>query len=95
VTIDPRLADLLGELFGIPEEDLRPGADLETDLQLDSLAVVELQVALEDATGVRMGGEEDIDLRTLGDLQALVERGLVRAEPAIPTLNLREEEAWG
>ncbi len=90
--MDPRLADLLEDLFGIPERDLRPGADLETDLQLDSLAVVELQVALEDVTGVRMGVDGDVDLRTLGDLQAAVERALARGEPAIPTLNLREGE---
>jgi acyl carrier protein len=92
VTIHPCLADVLSDVFGIPEEDLRPDADLETDLQLDSLAIVELQMALEDATGVCVNVDEDIDLRTLGDLEIVVSRALEKREEAIPMLRLIEGE---
>lgn len=89
MAIHPRLADALGDLFGIPVSELHPDADLEADLQLDSLAIVELQYVLEEATGVHMGNEE-AQLRTLGDLQAAVEAALRRGEPAIPVLELTE-----
>ncbi|MGH8907503.1 MAG: acyl carrier protein [Egibacteraceae bacterium] len=88
--IHPCLADVLTDVFGIPEEDLRPDADLETDLQLDSLAIVELQVALEDTTGIRMSVGDSVDLRTLGDLDLAVARSLEKREEAIPRLRLIE-----
>lgn len=88
--IHPYLAEVLTDVFGIPEEDLRPEADLEADLQLDSLAIVELQVALEDTTGVRMSVDDDLELRTLGDLQTAVSRSLEKSEEAIPRLRLIE-----
>lgn len=90
MTIHPCLADALGDLFGIPASELRPDADLEADLQLDSLAVVELQYVLEERTGVHMGTGEEAQLRTVGDLQAAVEAALRRSEPAIPVLELTE-----
>ncbi|MGH8899389.1 MAG: acyl carrier protein [Egibacteraceae bacterium] len=78
-TIHPRLVAALEDLFAIPAADLRPDADLEADPQLDSLAIVELQYALEEATGVHMGADE-AELHTLGDLRASVEAALRRGE---------------
>jgi acyl carrier protein len=89
--IHPRLAAALEELFGIPAEDLRPEAELEGDLQLDSLAIVELQVVLEEAFEVRITAEDPAALQTLADLQRELDAALERAEPAMPTLRLTEE----
>lgn len=72
MTLDPRLAAVLGDLFGLPADALHPDAELEGELQLDSLSVVELQVALEDAYGVELAGQDELLLRTLGDLQRLL-----------------------
>lgn len=88
--IHPSLAEALRGIFSIGDEELRADADLEADLQLDSLAIVELQVALEDVTGVRMGASGGADLRTLSDLQTMVERALEKGESAIPMLKLTE-----
>ncbi|MGH8884337.1 MAG: acyl carrier protein [Egibacteraceae bacterium] len=92
-TIHPRLVAALEDLFGIPAADLRPDADLEADLQLDSLAIVELQYALEEATGVHMGADE-AQLHTLGDLRAAVEAALRRGEPAVLVVRAEKPVAF-
>lgn len=77
--LDPRLVHGLEELFGLSAEDLRSDAELEGDLQLDSLASVELQVWLEDAVGVRLATAENVaPPRTLGALQARLDAALDR-----------------
>jgi acyl carrier protein len=88
--IHPQLVASLHDLFGIPASDLRPEAELEADLQLDSLAVVELQVVLEEVFEVRITAEDPSALRTLADLQRELEAALERGEPAMPALDLTE-----
>lgn len=77
--LDPHLVRGLQELFGLPVRALRTDAELDGDLQLDSLATAELQVWLEDAVGVRLAASADASPpRTLGALQARLEVALVR-----------------
>ncbi|HVM14869.1 MAG TPA: acyl carrier protein [Egibacteraceae bacterium] len=76
--LHPCLVRGLEELFGVAHEP-HLEAELEGDLQLDSLATVELQVWLEDAVGVRIAPSGDAaPPRTLGDLQALLDAALRR-----------------
>ena len=89
--LDHRIATALHDLFGIPEAELRPDAELDADLQLDSLSVVELQVALEESTGMRINPEDPSAVRTLGDLQSVVEAAIVTGQPAFPSLKLSED----
>ena len=77
--IDPKLAAVLADLFGIPASALRADAELEAELALDSLSVVELQLALEDAYGVPLRPQDGAEVRTVGDLQALVHVALAGA----------------
>lgn len=86
--LSPRLAQALTELFGLEPEQLVPDAELEADLALDSLSIVELQVVLEESFAIRIEPEEPAPVRTLGDLQALLERSLARGEPLPPRLDL-------
>ncbi|MBA2529971.1 MAG: acyl carrier protein [Euzebyales bacterium] len=88
---DPRLAGTLHQLFGISADDLHPEAELEADLQLDSLSVVELQVALEEVYGVRIEPEEPSSVRTVGDLQRQIAVAVERGEPVMPVLKLSDE----
>ncbi len=88
--IDPRLAAALHDLFGIPAADLRPDAELERDLQLDSLSVVELQVALE-RLGVRIEPDDPAQVRTVGDLQRVVDTAIAAGVPSLPPLTLSDE----
>jgi len=87
-SLSPRLVTALAELFGLEPGELVPEAELEADLALDSLAIVELQVVLEESFGVRIDAEGPAGVRTLGDLQDLLDRALSRGEPLAPRLDL-------
>ncbi len=79
--LHPQLRHALHDLFGLEGDDLRADADLEQDLQLDSLSIVELQVVLEESMDLRVTEPAGGEVRTLGDLQALLDRALVRPQP--------------
>lgn len=57
----------LVEHFGIEAEAISPAATLE-DLQLDSMALVELLLVLEEEFGMPMPEDDDTAPRTLGEL---------------------------
>jgi acyl carrier protein len=93
MSIDPSAPDavaatidrVLHEDFEIPEEQLLPDAALFTGLGLDSLDIVDLIVALEKAFGVKLRPRDMQgfrDIRTLGDLHALIAR--LRQDAAAP-----------
>ena len=63
--------------FEIPVEDLKPDAALFSDLELDSLDIVDLIVALEKAFGIKIrteAAQSFRDVRTLQDLYDTVEK---------------------
>jgi acyl carrier protein len=61
------------ESFEIEKERLVPEAHIFTDLGLDSLDIVDLVVALQNAFGVKIRNEEKIrDIRTLQDLYQFI-----------------------
>ena len=68
---------VLEEDFEISPEKLVPDAALFTDLELDSLDIVDLIVALEQAFGIKIRTEAAHsfrDVRTLGDLYETIEK---------------------
>ncbi|MDO4909711.1 MAG: acyl carrier protein [Corynebacterium sp.] len=54
------------------EEKIQPETDLREDLGLDSLDYIALCVRIEEACGRRVSEQEAAELRTVGDLEALV-----------------------
>lgn len=58
--------EILVEDFDIPAEEISPEATFEA-LGLDSLDVVDLTLAVEERTGVKLEDEELEDVRTVGD----------------------------
>jgi acyl carrier protein len=58
--------ELLISDFGVPAEEIDPAATFEA-LGLDSLDIVELTLALEDRTGVKLGDEDLEQVRTVQD----------------------------
>jgi acyl carrier protein len=63
--------DSIASLLQRSIETVTPEADLENDLGLDSLAMIELSVALEARFGVAMppgASAADLSIRTVGDL---------------------------
>ncbi|MBS1485836.1 MAG: acyl carrier protein [Opitutales bacterium] len=72
---------VLGVLARFVEPDKRkllenPSDDmvLAQDLNLDSLTMVEIVLAVEDATGIAISNEEVQSLRTLGDVKSFIEK---------------------
>ena len=75
MTVLERLEELLERDFSIPATSLDANATLES-LDIDSLRLIEIVFAVEDAFGVAMPqdqGEIRGRVKTLGDLAALIE----------------------
>ena len=65
--------DILEEYFEIEREMLRPEANIFEDLELDSLDIVDLVVAMQKRFNVRIRDDERIrHIRTLGDIHRFV-----------------------
>ena len=71
--LSEKVRDVIVETLGCEAEAVKPEASLEEDLGADSLAFVELVIALEDATGIRIEEEEASKLKTVADVLAYLE----------------------
>ncbi len=71
--IEARLKELLVEELGLDGDKVTPEARFEEDLEVDSLGVVELLMALEDEFGVKIPDEEAEDVHTVAQAVDLVE----------------------
>ena len=56
--IESKLADVLVDELGLDRDKIKPDARFEEDLEVDSLGVVELLMAMEDTFGVKIPDEE-------------------------------------
>lgn len=66
------MTDLLVDELGIDRAKITMEATFEEDLEVDSLGVVELLMALEDTFGVTIPDEEAESIGTVGQAVALV-----------------------
>lgn len=65
--------EVLEEYFEVERERLLPEMNIFEDLELDSLDIVDLVVAMQDRFGVRIRDDERIrSIRTLGDIYRFV-----------------------
>ena len=64
--IQAKLVDLLVEELGIDRDKITMDATFEEDLEVDSLGVVELLMALEDNFDVKIPDEEAEKITTVG-----------------------------
>ena len=69
-----KIKNVMAEKLDIEPEDITLEADLKKDLQLDSLSVLELVMALEDEYGIRVPDEELMKLETVGDVINYLEK---------------------
>ncbi len=70
-----RFAALLTERFGVPEREISPEATF-ADLELDSIALVELAMAVEDEFGVKLAEDELTDEDDLARAVTLISASL-------------------
>ena len=63
-----KVRDIIAETLGCDAEAVTPAASLADDLGADSLAAVELVMALEEAAGISIAEEDAANLKTGGDI---------------------------
>ncbi len=74
--IESKLTELLVEELGVDADKITMEASFEEDLEVDSLGVVELLMALEDNFGVQIPDEEAEAIGTVGQAVDIVESKL-------------------
>lgn len=74
--IEAKLTDLLVDELGLDRDDITMEAKFEEDLDVDSLGVVELLMALEDNFDVKIPDEEAEKITTVGEAADLVSQKL-------------------
>ena len=67
------MRDIIVETLSCDAEDVTMEATLAEDLGADSLAAVELSMALEEAFGVTIADDDPPNKKTGGDLMAYIE----------------------
>ena len=68
-----KVRDVIVETLGCEAEQVTPEASLSDDLGADSLAAVELVMALEEASGVTIEDAAVESLKTVGDIMKYLE----------------------
>lgn len=61
------LKEIVEEVAGIPAASIEMGKNFTTDLDVDSLSMVEVVVAAEEKFGVKIPDEEVTKMATVGD----------------------------
>ncbi len=74
--IEAKLVDLLVDELGLDRDDITMEAKFEEDLDVDSLGVVELLMALEDNFDVKIPDEEAEKIPTVGEAADMVSQKL-------------------
>ena len=74
--IHEKLTVVLVDELGLEKDKITADATFEEDLEVDSLGVVELLMALEDNFGVSIPDEEAENIRTVGQAIDLVHEKL-------------------
>jgi acyl carrier protein len=70
--IETKLVDLLVDELGLERDNITMEAKFEEDLEVDSLGVVELLMALEDNFDVKIPDDEAEKITTVGEAVAVV-----------------------
>jgi acyl carrier protein len=66
------LAAILEEVAGVKPEDVTPDKSFVDDLDVDSLSMVEVAMAVEDKFGAKIPDDELSNLKTVGDAVAYI-----------------------
>ncbi|HEX2313725.1 MAG TPA: acyl carrier protein [Thermomonospora sp.] len=76
------LRAVCAEVLHVDEAEVAADADLRADLKADSMDLAELAVEVERRFGPVMDRRAAADARTVGDVAALIRRGMDTAERA-------------
>jgi acyl carrier protein len=73
------LAEIVEEVAGVPRAEVTPDKHLMEDLDVDSLAIVEIGAAIFDRFEVEIEDDRLKDITTVGDVIELIRRRLAVA----------------
>ena len=68
-----KIRDIMVDTLSCDESAITMEAELEKNLEIDSLDAVELSIAIEDELGVKISDEELAGLHTVGDIVNFVQ----------------------
>ena len=74
--VSTKLRGLMADQLGVDLAEMRPEANILDDLGADSLDVVEMVMAIEDAFDFEVPDEDAEAMRTVGDVEAYVAKRL-------------------
>lgn len=74
-----RVATMIEEIADIPASDLDLDKELVNDLEIDSLTLIEIAVAIQDEFDVDVEDEKIKKLKTVGDVVALLKSSGIAA----------------
>ena len=72
--IRTQLADIVNDVAGVDQTDVQLDKNFVDDLDVDSLSMVEIIYACEEAFGVSIPDEDAKDLKTVVDAVSYIER---------------------
>ena len=67
-----RIRKILAEKFGVDEVSLLPDVSFVTDLNADSLDMVEISMAFENEFGIELFAEDIEAINTIGDAEQFI-----------------------
>jgi acyl carrier protein len=74
MTVAEKVREMIVEQLGVNESEVVPEAKFIDDLGADSLDIVELIMALEDAYGIEIPDEDAEKMETVGDAIKYIEQ---------------------
>ena len=83
-TLQARVRKIIVANLGVDEKDVIPTAKLKADLGADSLDIVELCMAIEEAFDLIIHDEEVCKWKLVSDVIATVQSGLEKKQPQPP-----------
>ena len=69
-----QLAEILQEVADVKPEDVTPEKSFVDDLDVDSLSMVEVAMAVEEKFGAKIPDEQLSELKTVGDAVSYIEQ---------------------
>lgn len=73
MSIEDKVKEIICQQLEVPAEKVVASANFLTDFKADSLAVVELVLALEEAFNIQIPDEETEKIKTVGDAIAYIQ----------------------
>lgn len=79
--VERQLRSLINEIAQVPVGQIVPGATIDDELQMESVAFVELQVAIEDVYGIEIDPIAIVELNEFGAVVDYVYERVARRFP--------------